>query len=35
MTFKDPFSGHAATYVQSRPTYPDALVDVADALTDA
>lgn len=25
MTFKDHFSGHAAGYAQSRPTYPDAL----------
>jgi len=27
MTFKDLFSGHAATYAQSRPTYPDAMFD--------
>ncbi|MBB5207966.1 class I SAM-dependent methyltransferase [Chiayiivirga flava] len=26
-TFKDHFSGHAATYARARPTYPDALFD--------
>ena len=27
MSFKDHFSGHAATYASARPLYPDALFD--------